>query len=298
MTALDAAVVRWIEDAVGPRSHLVSARVMRPSSTIKHAVNVLDGRGREHRLILRRYHDRERLRTDPWYQPENEARVLRLLAETSVPAPCLLAADLEAAVCDVPGLLEERIPGRSHWTPPDGDLDAFLRGLTRPLPAIHAVSVTAPELPAYDPYEDPIGLRPPPWSSTPSMWERVAEALAGPRPEGPTRFIHRDYHQGNVLWVRRRLTGVVDWATGCLGPPGIDLARLRLNLAGEISPEAAERLLEIYAEEGGSPDEHHHFWDLLDAADAVSDAAPPTGADEAASWSRFEDYVRRVVSAL
>ena len=298
MTPLDGAVTRWIEDAVGRHSRVVSVEPTPPSSTAKDAIDVMDGHGREHRLVLRRYHDRDRLGTDPWYDPANEARVLRLLVETQVRAPRLYAADLDAVVCDVPALLEERIPGRSHWTPPDGDLETFLRGLARPLPAIHAVKLSGAELLSYDPYEDPSQIRTPEWSSDPALWERVAALVAGPRPGGPSRFIHRDYHQGNVLWANGRLTGVVDWATGCAGPPGIDLARLRLNLASEISPEAAERFLELYPEEGGSLDEHHPYWDLLDAADGIWEWDPPADAGEAASWSRFEDYIGRVAALL
>ncbi|MBI3647350.1 MAG: aminoglycoside phosphotransferase family protein [Actinobacteria bacterium] len=297
MTALDPAVKRWIEEAVGPGSHVVAVQVMPPSSTAKHAVDVLDTRGRQHRLVLRRYHDRERLGADPWYDPANEARVLLLLAETPVAAPRLYAADLGALECDVPALLEERIPGRSHRAPQDGDLEGFLRGLARPLPAIHAVEAGGAGLPLYAPYADPSALRPPAWSANPSLWERLAEVVAGPRPADPARFIHRDYHQGNVLWKDGRLSGVVDWTTGCWGPPGIDLARLRLNLAREVSPEAAERFLQIYPEEGGSPTERHPYWDLLDAAD-MADTGPPADADEAASWRRLEEYVVRVAALM
>jgi len=55
--------------------------------------------------VLRRYHDAKRLAHDPWYVPAHEALALRLLTDTAVPAPRLYAADLEAAVCDVPALL-------------------------------------------------------------------------------------------------------------------------------------------------------------------------------------------------
>jgi aminoglycoside phosphotransferase (APT) family kinase protein len=54
----------------------------------------------------------------------------------------------------------------------------------------------------------------------------VFEIVVGSWPEHHVRFIHRDYHQGNVLWHDNRVSGVIDWTTGCTGPPGIDLARL------------------------------------------------------------------------
>jgi hypothetical protein len=44
-----------------------------------------------------------------------EAAILELLAPTPVSAPALVAADPDAAACDVPALLLDRLPGG----PPD-----------------------------------------------------------------------------------------------------------------------------------------------------------------------------------
>jgi hypothetical protein len=51
--------------------------------------------------------------TDPFYDPANEAQVLRLLEGSDVPAPDLYAADLEPASCDVPAVLESWMPGQT-----------------------------------------------------------------------------------------------------------------------------------------------------------------------------------------
>src|SRR5881409_2659557 len=98
MASLDPEVLRWVESVVGVGSRVSAVAGMPPSSTAKHAVDVLDAGGRVRRLVLRRYNDKERLASDPWYSPENEARVLEMLERTDVPAPRLYAADLAAAV--------------------------------------------------------------------------------------------------------------------------------------------------------------------------------------------------------
>ncbi len=287
----------WVTDAVGPGSRIARTTPMRVASTAMHAVDVLDAGGRVHALVLRRFVNAERLATDPWYVPRNEAEVLRLLEGTDVAAPRLLAADVDGGACDVPALLTTRLSGRPPRAP--RDMGAFLTQLAAVLPSIHAVDERARlVLPPYEPYYEVEELRPPAWSRRSELWERVLELVAGSPPDGPTCFIHRDYHPENTLWARGRLTGVVDWTTGCWGPPGIDLARARLNLAGDHGLEAADRFLDIYRSLTGEGTEHHPHWDLLDAADCVGDMPPPRSAEEALSYSRFEEYVASVVAHL
>jgi aminoglycoside phosphotransferase (APT) family kinase protein len=44
-------------------------------------------------------------------------------------------------------------------------------------------------------------------------------------------FIHRDFQLFNLLWLRGRLAGVVDWTRSCTGPADFDTEHGRLNLA-------------------------------------------------------------------
>src|SRR6185295_9148382 len=155
--------------------------------------------------------DRERLASDPWYSPANEARALRLVAGSAVPAPHLYAADLEGAVGDTPALLESWVPGVPAWRP--DPLQVFLDQAATILVQIHAVRVpTDAKLPRYAPYAsrpDPSA----PLAKRSELWERVATALEASPPAQRETFIHRDYHPGNVLWDGGRVSGVVDWAT-------------------------------------------------------------------------------------
>jgi aminoglycoside phosphotransferase (APT) family kinase protein len=257
-------------------------------------VEVVVGDGTARRLVLRRYHNAERLAHDPWYVPAHEALALQLLSETTVPAPRLYAADLEAAICDVPALLESWVPGSPAWQP--DDLDAYLERAAEVLVAIHAASVpSTAELPRYAPYRGREPIVSPAFTTRPGLWKRVAHVLDGPRPVHDETVIHRDYHPGNVLWDGTQVTGVVDWATAAWGPSGIDLARMRLNLAAHVGREAADRFVVAYVTAGGDASAHNPYWDLLDAADLLPDLSPtwPHGGDLA----QFEDYVESVLAA-
>jgi aminoglycoside phosphotransferase (APT) family kinase protein len=288
-----AETLAWIERAAGPGARVVRIETMPPSATAKHVIDVAlpDGTGR--RLVLRRYHDAQRLERDPSYVPAHEAHALALVGRASIPAPRVWAADLDAVHGDTPALLETWLAGEPGWRP--GDLEAYLAQAAAILVAIHALHVPADsELPRYAPYHVPAEITPPSFSQRTAMWELVLAVLRETRPEQRSTLIHRDYHPGNVLWDGARVTGVVDWATASVGPPGIDLARMRLNLASHHGVEAAERFVALYHAAGGNPSARQPFWDLLDAADCLPDLATPI-APAGGEFTRFEQYVGRVL---
>lgn len=267
-------VLGWIRDVCG--AGIVSIRSMGPAATAMHVIGVRDSTGSIRNLVLRRYDDIERLRTDPWYSPSNEAAVLDLLDGTDVLAPRLLAADVFGRLSDVPALLMTRLPGRPVERP--WDMRAFLTGLAEALASIHEVEIPyGKALPPYSTYFDPDRgdvRRPPAWSRQPAMWERVFEVIEDEQPlEAAGGFIHRDFHLGQTLWRDGRLTGVCDWTTGCWGPFGIDLAHVRLNLAMDFGTGASEPFADAYRAVSGA-DPRHPYWDLLDAADTVLSAEP------------------------
>ena len=164
--------------------------------------------------------------------------------------------------------------------------------------AIHDLAVPS-AMPAYRPYFTAAVTGPPipAWSTRRSMWERVFARIDPVRPASPARFIHRDYHPGNALWDGERVTGIVDWATAAAGPAGIDLARMRQNLAGWHGRAVADRFTAWYVRAGGDPAARDPFWDLLDAADSVAFVEEP-GAPGEGDVEGFEDYVASVLAEL
>ena len=294
----DPRVVAWIEQAVGSGARVVSVEEMPTSATAKHAITV-ESRRSIVELILRRYHDPDRLGIDPWYDPGNEVKALELLAESVVPAPLLVAADLGAEICDVPALLETRVPGEQAWQP--DDLDAYLTGAAEVLVQLHAFAPDGLlELPPYRPYfsDDPPPHPPAPTCSAHRrMWERAVAVAQSVWPATPIRFIHRDYHPGNALWDGAGVHGVVDWATAARGPAGIDLGRMRQNLAGWHGTAVADAFTVRYVEAGGDPAGRDPFWDLVDAVDSVAYMDEPEAPGDG-NVDLFEDYVAAVCAEL
>ena len=287
-------IIAWIERSLGPGASVVRVEAMPVALTDNHLVEVVLEDGSTRRVVLRRYHNAQRLAHDRWYNPANEARALRLLAGTAVPSPQLHATDLEGAVCEVPALLESWLPGSPEWYP--ADIDVYLAQAAEVLVVIHAVSLpSGTELPRYAPYQSQ-RTRSPAFTTRPGLWERVAAVLDAPRPADRETFIHRDYHPGNVLWDGTRVTGVVDWPTAALGPPGIDLARMRLNLAFFHGGGCADRFVTAYVGAGGDRSARNPYWDLLDAADVVPDLSPPEPG--AGGLAQFEDYVESVLGEV
>jgi len=288
----------WIAQTVGIHFRLRAVVWMGRSSTEMHAVDVVDGSGQIQRLALRRYVDADRLGSDPWYRPEQEAEALRIVAEVDLPAPRLIAEDVKPTWCDVPTLLETRISGRPLRRRP-ANFDSYLRETAELLCRVHAVTpVRIAALPNYAPYE-PLPTQPIlEWSSRSALWARVLDILRGVAPRDEGHFIHRDYHPGNILTARGRIAGIVDWPTACRGPRSIDLARMRLNLVGDFDLASADRFLALYRERAGSDFAHEPYWDLVDAVDLLRDEKPARTRRQAAAWERFEQWVGTVVANL
>ena len=65
------------------------------------------------------------------------------------------------------------------------------------------------------------------------------------------RFQHTDYWSGNILWLRDKISAVVDWEEAGYGDPAGDVAYARIEYFLEGLPEAAETFLRVYLAETG-----------------------------------------------
>jgi aminoglycoside phosphotransferase (APT) family kinase protein len=176
--------LRWAAETIGPGSRIGSLRRLTHGSWhADHALTIIDAGGVAHRLVLRRWARPEWPHEDPDFTPAREATVLELLVDTPVPAPRLVAADPDGAVCDVPTLLVTRLSGSPPGLP--RDIETFLAQLAEALPAIHAIDdPTLERIPAYRSYHDLRSASTPAWSSQPKLWERALElARSDPPPD-------------------------------------------------------------------------------------------------------------------
>ena len=271
--AVPSASLRWAEAQAGAR--VVAALPMDSQWLANHLLVLDDGR----ELVLRRWARPGWEADDPDLTAAREALVLARLAGTPVPAPELVAADADAAVCDAPALLVTRLPGAPFsGRPPLGPLVAALV-------EIHAVDPD--DLAPYARYYEPERLAVPPWAVDRGVWERAIAVAHEPPPLLPERFIHRDFHPGNTLWESATLTGIVDWTTGSRGPAAVDLGHLRWNLALDHGRRIADAVL--------PHPEHHPYYDVVTALDALPDLDPTT---PHAHLRRLEEHVARAIGDL
>jgi aminoglycoside phosphotransferase (APT) family kinase protein len=252
---LPPASLRWAEAQAGAR--VIAALPMESRWLANHLVVLADGR----ELVLRRWARPGWDDDDPDLTAAREALVLGRLADSEVPAPELVAADVDASTCDVPALLITRMPGAAFpGRPPLGPLADALE-------QIHAVDPDG--IPAYQRYYEPERLRVPSWADDRTVWEDAIALAHEPAPTLPERFIHRDFHPGNVLWTGGAVTGVVDWASTSIGAPSADIGHCRMNLAGVLGLAAADRFLAFC---GRAAEDYHPYWDIVAALGGFSSA--------------------------
>lgn len=168
-----------------------------------------------------------------------EARLLRALAATPVPAPRLEAACLDADVIGAPFHLTERLDG---WVVRDRVPDALRTtgaavgtAFMEALAALHAVDWRAAGLADFGKPEGFLERQVARWSKQletyrtrplPDM-DALATWLQARRPPGcaPT-LIHGDYHLDNVMYapvLPPRVCAILDWETATLGDPLVDV---------------------------------------------------------------------------
>lgn len=258
----------WVCRQIGA-SHVVDVRPLPGgTSSAVHRVLLSSQGGTMVPVILRRY-VLDWIAEEPW-TPGNEADVLRLLADSSIAAPRLLAADPDGSATGTPTIVMSALPGEVDWRP--ADLNDWLRRLAEALPEVHSVPM-APGLRRFAPYP-PERQLPPRWSKYPAAWERAITLFEGDQPEVPQVFIHRDYHPGNVLWSGGRISGIVDWTSACIGGAAADVAHCRANLVGHFGQQVADRFLSIWMSVSGTT-EYHPYWDLTDVISWTGDDDTP-----------------------
>ena len=173
---------------------------------------------------------------------ELEWECLGFAEQIPVPAPSRVALDAEGRWFGSPALVMTQLPGRADVDP--RDVDDWLRQLALVMATIHATDTdgAAGAL-----------LRPP------EVWERptfragplVERSIAAidehlPRGGWLPVVIHGDFHPGQTLWQRGRLSGVVDWGDLLLGSRWYEVAYCRADVVLLYGMKGADRILDHY----------------------------------------------------
>jgi aminoglycoside phosphotransferase (APT) family kinase protein len=236
-----AAALAWVESVVGGSVEAVRALRGGLSSAV-HLVTVAG-----ERMVLRRYVRPETPVDDPGIA-DHEARALDFVDQVPIPTPRLLATDLAGVETGVPTILMSWLPGRVEWAP--SNMDGWLRGMTNLLPKIHDAPLPAPGvIRPFRTYRQH-SYDPPPWTRWPGVWQRGVQIAHGPVPGGHHVFLHRDFHPGNVLWRRGKVSGLVDWQAASIGPASVDVGHCRVNLLS-YGTEVVDRFTTLWEQASG-----------------------------------------------
>jgi len=260
MASLDPGLLDWALRAAAPGAEVTEVRGLRDGGS--PWLLRLGRRAGRRGVVLRvgSAQDPSPLRT--------EVAALRLAAAHDLPAPRLLAAELDG---DPPLVLVERLEGSSAI--PADRPPARLRTLGRTAARLHAVALApGPALPRRDrpiASEDFAALRrrQPPRPLLLEAEVRVRER----HPGGAEVFVHGDLWQGNALWSGDTLAGLVDWDCAGAGPPGVDLGSLRCDAAVCFGIEAADDVRAGWEEEAGRPAVEVAHWDVVAALSTPPD---------------------------
>jgi aminoglycoside phosphotransferase (APT) family kinase protein len=268
-------------------------------------IHLLTSHGGE-RVVMRRFLNPHWLAIDPDLAPR-EAAVLQALEPTPVPAPPFVAVDPYGMRCQAPTVLMGFVPGRRVAL---DDPARYAAELARAMATIHDV---AP--PAVDGLPDETeqihrivaeespnrhGTHP-----SPAMWKLVGERLPGVA-FGPNVLIHGDFHPGNVLFARNRLSAVIDWPLAAAGQPASDVCMCRMDAGLMLGLDVADLIVDAYEAETGAPLADRGWWDLFAASradgaleswtESYAGLGPPD-LDLATVTARFDAFVEQAVAA-
>jgi aminoglycoside phosphotransferase (APT) family kinase protein len=119
--------------------------------------------------------------------------------------------------------------------------------------------------------------------------------LAMDRPSDQTVLVHGDLHAGNMLFDEHSCVALIDWKSAGVGDPGLDLGRLRMNMAIRYGHDAAEQVLRGWEAETGHPAANLAYWDAMSALNTPTVLWPgiPAFDDQGRSLDQSVPTVRR-----
>ncbi len=244
------------EISPGSRVVRVRGRLGGGLATATHAVELQPRSGKTFGLVIKRYGADDDTIGDEWGR-------LRFAHGLDLLTPEPLGRDLKGEWFGTPALVMTRLPGHPNVRP--RDLDTWLREIAAALVTIQSVplrkaTASLRKVHRVEDWEPPQGLR------QTDLLKRAVNAVRRNLPDAlkAGRAIgHGDFHPGNLLWSRERLTGVVDWSAARIGPRAHEVAYCRADLAVLMGAGAAEDFGRIYEQISGQRlGEDLWVWDL------------------------------------
>ncbi|MFD9401435.1 phosphotransferase family protein [Streptomyces sp. NPDC060011] len=300
----------WVERNLSPGDRIRAVATLRGGWTSQMRRLDVEGEGGPYSVVLRSF-------VKPFFVKHalglltREADILRLLADTNVPAASLRGVDAAVEHCDHPSLLMSLLPGSVRL---DGeDIERRTELLARQLVAIHRLVVPEEVRPRiYQAWTSPERVQVPAQPNQPDVWQRAVDVIRRPLPAYQPCLLHRDFHPGNVLFAGEgadlAITGVVDWVETSWGPADLDVAHCSTALALLHGVHVGMRLADHYIAAGGtlSADPADHlYWRVLDALAFAPDAEKVAGPwrglgrvdlTSAVLAQRLEEYLQALFS--
>ena len=228
-------------------------------------------------------------------QVATNVAALTVAEERGLPAPRLLAADLDSRAAGRPVSLETVVPGTSRWPAAPGA--ELLRSVGVAIARVHAVVLdTRPHLP----------FRPRPIAVDDFAGDRRAGRmpttdllrLADERvrvigvPVGPVVFVHGDVWPGNTVVGGAGVHALIDWKTAGVGNPGVDLGELRKQVAMSYDSDAPRYVTEGWERVSGTRADDIPYWDAVAALNTPTESYSPDAA------RRRDDFLRAAIACL
>ena len=249
------------------------------------------------RVVVKLYRDGDGTAPLEWSRLEFAQRV-------SAPVPEPIAADLESAWFGRPAVVMSRLPGRPDVTPRDAD--SWVAALAQALTQLHETAFDGAEGALTRPPR-PETWHPPAGEPDPLTAAAVSAVTARlPSLSSERVFTHGDFHPGNVLWHRGRITGVVDWSAARLDARWSEVAYCRADVCLLLGPDVADRLADAYSDIVGDTSDDLAVYDLMwvfnirHHAQVALDAYREQGhaPNRELSLSRLDEQLRRALRRL
>ncbi|MCY1136454.1 phosphotransferase [Actinoplanes sp. Pm04-4] len=220
---------------------------------------------------------------------------LAVAEKHGLPAPRLLAADVDGREAGVPASLETVAGGTSAW--PARPSAMFLRTAGAAIARVHTVRLDPqPRLPLRRrpiAVDDFAGDRRAGRMPTTDLLRRADERVqAITPPTGPTVLVHGDVWPGNAMADGHRVGALIDWKTAGTGHPGVDLGELRKQTAIIYGDDAAAHILLGWEQASGTRAGDVAYWD------AVAALNTPTDSYSAEAARRRDDFLRAALARL